>query len=212
MSDNGCVHKHTSCCLDSRERPPVQTYPTYLREPIQFNTQKKYPKPQMPGVEVLSLSVNKIKTLRVFSECHNLKELYLRKNDIGNLEDVVCLKKLQHLSVLWLCDNPCASHPLYRLYVIKMLPNLVKLDNIDVKSEERGQALHMAMEEFDGIKQQNAGGSASSPTSPRAGDAKAGGSDRSQRNVLTAVLALLNELSPSSLEAVQQDISSRLRR
>ena len=36
---------------------------------------------RMPNVEVLSLSVNKISTLKDFSYCPALQELYLRKNE-----------------------------------------------------------------------------------------------------------------------------------
>lgn len=50
------------------------------------------------------------------------------------------LKQLTSLRVLWLSHNPCADHPYYRLFVIKTLPNLVKLDNAEVTPEERQQA------------------------------------------------------------------------
>lgn len=36
----------------------------------------------MPNVEVLSLSVNKIRSLQDFAYCSNLTELYLRKNEV----------------------------------------------------------------------------------------------------------------------------------
>jgi len=37
---------------------------------------------EMPNVEIVSLSLNKISSLRDFSSCHKLSELYLRKNNI----------------------------------------------------------------------------------------------------------------------------------
>jgi Leucine-rich repeat (LRR) protein len=37
---------------------------------------------QMPNVEVLSLSVNQISTLRDFRNCTRLQELYMRKNQV----------------------------------------------------------------------------------------------------------------------------------
>jgi Leucine-rich repeat (LRR) protein len=40
---------------------------------------------QMNALEVLSLSVNNISTLRDISYCNNLKELYLRKNTIVDI-------------------------------------------------------------------------------------------------------------------------------
>ncbi|XP_077982935.1 cilia- and flagella-associated protein 410-like [Glandiceps talaboti] len=96
---------------------------------------------QMPNVEVISLSVNSITTLEDFSHCANLTELYVRKNNVENLSDIHFLKKLPKLRVLWLADNPCASQHKYRMTVLKMLPNLQKLDNVPVQPEEINQAI-----------------------------------------------------------------------
>ena len=95
---------------------------------------------ELPNVEIVSLSLNKISTLRDFQYCTKLQELYLRKNNIIDLRDVVYLQKLPSLKVLWLSNNPCAEHDLYRIYVIKMLPGLIKLDNAEITQEERNQA------------------------------------------------------------------------
>eukprot|EP00873_Tetraselmis_striata_P010561 jgi/Tetstr1/430825/TSEL_020608.t1 len=94
----------------------------------------------MPSVEVLSLSVNKITTLRDFMHCRKLQELYLRKNEVQSLADVQYLVSLPELSVLWLSDNPCAETPDYRAQVIRALPALTKLDNEEIKPEERAAA------------------------------------------------------------------------
>lgn len=94
----------------------------------------------MGNVEVLSLSVNKIATLRDFQFCPRLTELYLRKNLIADLSEVQYLQSLPVLKVLWLWDNPCAEAPNYRPYVIRCLPNLVKLDNQPIAPEERKAA------------------------------------------------------------------------
>jgi len=95
---------------------------------------------QMPNVEVLSLSVNRIASLKEFSNCAKLQELYLRKNNIADLSEIRYLINLQELKILWLWDNPCADTPNYREYIIKMLPNLVKLDNETITPEERSAA------------------------------------------------------------------------
>ena len=87
---------------------------------------------ELPNVEIVSLSINKISTLRDFQYCTKLSELFLRKNSIHDLRDVVYLQKLLNLRVLWLSNNPCAECDNYRLYVIKMLPGLLKLDNAEV--------------------------------------------------------------------------------
>lgn len=87
---------------------------------------------ELPNVEIVSLSLNRISSLKDFQGCSKLAELYLRKNNIADLSEVHYLTKLPLLKVLWLSHNPCAEHPFYRQYVIKMLPGLVKLDNTEI--------------------------------------------------------------------------------
>jgi cilla- and flagella-associated protein len=90
----------------------------------------------LPNLEICSLSLNKIKSLAAFQQCRKLTELYLRKNSIENLSDIRYLSNLP-LKVIWLVDNPICNHANYRLYIIKVLPNLVKLDNTAVGDDER---------------------------------------------------------------------------
>lgn len=95
---------------------------------------------QLPNVEVVSLSVNKITTLKPFASCKKLQELYLRKNLIPNLEDIKVLEGCKLLKILWLGENPCCETNNYRLTIIKVLPQLLKLDNIPVEETEREEA------------------------------------------------------------------------
>jgi len=81
---------------------------------------------QIPNVEVLSFSVNRIASLKEFSNCAKLQEIYLRKSNIAALSEIRYLISLQELKILWLWDNPCADTPNFREYIIIMLPNLVK--------------------------------------------------------------------------------------
>ena len=97
---------------------------------------------KMPNVEVVTLSVNEISSLKDFAYCPKLKELYLRRNVITDLNEVQFLKDLPNLKVLWLSDNPCSEEQDYRSTVLKSLPNIEKLDNIEVCSEERGEIIH----------------------------------------------------------------------
>ena len=39
------------------------------------------------------------------------------------------MRNLDKLKILWLAENPCALHQNYRLIILKILPNLSKLDN-----------------------------------------------------------------------------------
>eukprot|EP00877_Chromochloris_zofingiensis_P003505 jgi/Chrzof1/13155/Cz07g22030.t1 len=96
----------------------------------------------LPNVEVLSLSVNKISSLKSFQWCSQLKELYLRKNEVPDIQEVGYLMNLRDLKILWLSDNPCAEQPSYRKTVIKNLPALEKLDNQEVTPQERQAAAH----------------------------------------------------------------------
>lgn len=95
---------------------------------------------QMTNVEVLSLSVNRISTLVDLQFCKNLKELYLRKNDISDLREICYLQNLPFFEALWLAENPCTTDPNYRLTVIKNLPQLRRLDDIFIDELERKEA------------------------------------------------------------------------
>lgn len=99
------------------------------------------------NVETLSLSLNKIASLSAFSHCYKLKNLYLRQNNISNLGEIDYLVNLPNLRNLMLRDNPIAELPNYRAYVVSKLPQLDKLDDIDVSirdgpapSQSRAQA------------------------------------------------------------------------
>ncbi|XP_076879702.1 cilia and flagella associated protein 410 [Brachyhypopomus gauderio] len=103
---------------------------------------------EMPNIEVLTLSANKISSLEHISNCQNLTELYLRRNDIHNLSELSHLKSLACLKVLWLAENPCCERdPVkYRLTVLRSLPGLHKLDNQVVTEEELALALEKGEE------------------------------------------------------------------
>lgn len=94
----------------------------------------------MTGLQIASLSVNKIRTLEDFAHCPSLEELYIRRNDITDLAEIRHLKHLPNLHVLWLLDNPCSNVDNYRATVLRHLPELQKLDNVAVTRDEIDQA------------------------------------------------------------------------
>ncbi|XP_024845079.1 cilia and flagella associated protein 410 isoform X2 [Bos taurus] len=98
---------------------------------------------EMPSLEVITLSVNSISSLEPVSRCRQLSELYLRKNCIPSLAELIHLKGLPRLRVLWLAENPCCGTcpHLYRMTVLRTLPQLQKLDNQAVTEEEVSRAL-----------------------------------------------------------------------
>eukprot|EP00798_Chlamydomonas_sp_ICE-L_P022322 gene22322-29397_t len=95
---------------------------------------------KMPNLEVVSLSVNNIDSLRDFRFCTGLQELYLRKNNIADLADIRYLAGHTSLHTLLLSDNPCAGHPYYRQIIARALPCVQKLDNTEITPLEREDA------------------------------------------------------------------------
>lgn len=95
------------------------------------------------NVEMLSLSLNSIDSLSDFQHCKKLQELFLRKNHIHSLRELLWLKDLAKLKNLWLAENPCSegNGNRYRQTVIHNLPQLEKLDNVTISSQERAEAL-----------------------------------------------------------------------
>ena len=81
------------------------------------------------NIEILSLSLNKISNLSPLKNCLNLRELYLRKNNISSLNQIDNLINLTNLKILWLDENPISSLENYKDYIIKKLPQIIKLDN-----------------------------------------------------------------------------------
>lgn len=92
---------------------------------------------EIPQLEVLSLPVNSISSMKYFSCLTKLKELYLRKNLISDLAELRHLEPLQSLEILVLSENPIANFSLYRDTVIRKFPKLTNFDNVPVTAQER---------------------------------------------------------------------------
>ena len=90
---------------------------------------------KLSNLEIASLSINKIKNLEPLKNLTNLKELYLRKNLVDDIKQIENLKNLQNLKILSLVDNPVVSSPNYKKKVLEIFPNLIKLDDINIKNE-----------------------------------------------------------------------------
>jgi len=106
---------------------------------------------QMQALEVLSLAVNRVNTLKDIANCYNLRELYMRKNHLTSLSEVHrYLRGLENLRKLSLSENPLCDNPRYRQFVIKALPKLEQLDNVDITHEERMKVEGLSLEELIG--------------------------------------------------------------
>ena len=84
---------------------------------------------KMPNLEILSLSSNKISSLSPISTCLNMREIYLRNNNIYSFEELHHLKPLFNLKALWLEGNPICDDIYYREKVLNTLPQVIYLDN-----------------------------------------------------------------------------------
>lgn len=100
---------------------------------------------RMPNLVSATLSVNSLDTLADFSFCPNLEELYVRKNKISDVREICHLVSLKKLRNLWLEGNPCTSREDYRRTVVRLLPNLQKLDNAPVTTSELQEASKMIL-------------------------------------------------------------------
>jgi hypothetical protein len=212
---------------------------------------------RMPQLEVAALSVNCIRTLRDFAECKALRELYLRRNEIASLAEVQHLSRLPSLAVLWLSDNPCASHRLYRSFTLRCCPHVKTLDNVEVTAAERAAAERLTPAEIAEVMgsvtaRVSSAPAAAAPLAPSraqpqivtpapapapvpvpapAPTASAPPSSRpvqtppappvqqpqpvptsrhTQKAMLSAILALLPELAPESLQFLQDECRNRL--
>lgn len=87
---------------------------------------------RLVNAETICFSINKIQTLEPFQTCRKLHNLLLRQNLISDINEIQYLADLPDLKNLTLTENPIASLPGYRETVISILPQLEKLDEVDV--------------------------------------------------------------------------------
>ena len=88
---------------------------------------------QMKSLKVISLSANKISSLKPFEKLGNLKELYIRNNNISNIDEIDYLKDNANLKSLWMSENPVSKNEKeFRKAIIEKLPNLTTLDNTPI--------------------------------------------------------------------------------
>jgi len=98
---------------------------------------------QAASLEILSLSLNEISDLGVLSNCQRLREVYLRRNTVRDINQVLHLTRLPYLEVLNLSDNPISRDPNYRRFVLAAIPSLERLDDVNISHEERQAAVRV---------------------------------------------------------------------
>ena len=87
---------------------------------------------KFPSLEILSLAKNQIKDLSVFKNLKNLKILNLKDNKISEFNQLEPLKNCNKLESLILKDNSISKEQNYIQKIKELLPQLKKLDEIEI--------------------------------------------------------------------------------
>jgi len=97
---------------------------------------------ELNRLENLDLHQNQIHSIPIWfgKRLTSLKILNLANNQISSFDQITRLRGLYQLRELYLQGNPIDQHEHYRLLVISYVPNLQRLDGIDVSENERKQA------------------------------------------------------------------------
>eukprot|EP00762_Andalucia_godoyi_P003165 ANDGO_01094.mRNA.1 Dynein regulatory complex subunit 3 len=91
-------------------------------------------------LRILKLGHNFIETIEGIEHLTNLESLDLENNSIQKAEDIRSLSVLTKLKILRLCDNPVSIPSAYKVTVLHLLPNLVRLDGVNAPSYLRTAA------------------------------------------------------------------------
>ena len=87
---------------------------------------------KFPTLEIVSLFRNNISDLAAFKTLKNIKFLNLRDNKISDFSQLESLKNCKQLESLSLKDNPISKEPNYLQKIKEILPQLKKLDDIEL--------------------------------------------------------------------------------
>jgi hypothetical protein len=167
---------------------------------------------QMTNAETLSLPVNKISTLAPFESCRHLQQLLLRDNQISSFDELHYLEDLPCLTTLSLINNPITQRPNYRETVIRKLPRLRKLDDIDIGAHAEAHANAEVLRPQSArpaTPRKNSGPEEVRVYANRGREVLPRRSSGGDANMLAAVLSLIPELSPESLHIVLEAIEKR---
>ena len=88
---------------------------------------------ELTSLEIISLNSNQIKDISSFKKLKNVREIYLKDNQISDFNQIENLKGCKKLEKLSIKDNPIANISNYHQKIIEILPQLKKIDDIEVK-------------------------------------------------------------------------------
>lgn len=88
---------------------------------------------ELTSLENISLNANQIKDISAFKKLKNIREIYLKDNQISDISQFENLKNCKKLEKLSIKDNPITTIPNYIQKIVEFLPQLKKLDDIELK-------------------------------------------------------------------------------
>ena len=88
---------------------------------------------ELTALESISLSANQIKDISVFKKLKNIRELYLKDNQINDFAQFENLKNCKKIEKLAIKGNPITTMPNYIQKIVEILPQIKKLDDIELK-------------------------------------------------------------------------------
>jgi len=91
----------------------------------------------LPNLRVLILDNNFIKNANPFKKISSLNYLSFENNKLTEMANIEKLADLEFLKEVCFINNPFIKMYCYRLQIIKRMPGLIKIDNIEVSNEER---------------------------------------------------------------------------
>ncbi|EIE23977.1 outer arm dynein light chain 1 [Coccomyxa subellipsoidea C-169] len=98
---------------------------------------------RLKELQYLNLAINNITKVQNLQRCESLARLDLTMNFVTKacLPTVASLAANEFLTELHLVGNPCSEWANYRPFVIASVPQLLKLDGVEILEAERSQAL-----------------------------------------------------------------------
>lgn len=94
-------------------------------------------------LEYLNMALNNVRVIEGLDRCESLTKLDLTVNfiDVDTLEEsILNLQENEFLKELFLTGNPCQEFPWYRVFVIAFLPQLKRLDGVNILKSEQIKA------------------------------------------------------------------------
>lgn len=92
---------------------------------------------KLKQLEYLNLALNNIQKVENLEKCENLNKLDLTVNFIAELTSIESLRCNEFLHEMYMTGNPAAKFEHYRDFVVGTLPQLQRLDGIDITNTER---------------------------------------------------------------------------